>query len=1147
MLQFDVLLVTAVLDEYQAVIAAGGDEDAWTKTTASTGLVLAYKDLAGADGKPRTIAVTQALAMGGASAVAAVAELLKPHEVQCLAMCGTCAGKRGEVELGDVIVAERVWQYGAGKRKASTVRGKRVVHEQEDIEMYRLQPPAWKQKAERFEVDVNAAWLKLRPRAMEAQSDWVLERLIKGRDPRTDRARKVKCPDFDRAVARLRGLKLIKQRTLELTADGRKYVAALLQKHGNRLPKPIPFKVHTAPMASGSQVMADDEIFVRLSTAVRKVLGVEMEAAAIGALAYMKSLPYSVVMKGVMDHADHDKDDRFKKFAARASAEVLLAFVREHVPPRERHDPMLVPGTSPLPRLHGPAALLNARHQVVPFQGRYEVLNSLRAWCEGEENVAVHLIHAAGGMGKTRLAIELCGQMRSMGWRAGFAPTERRLDELLNGDRRALAVVDYAESRRELASLLKSVAGRTSHLPLRILLLARNADEWWTDLARSDGAVADLLRQDAPIRLPTVVLDRALSFREAVKAFSGTEFAGEIPPLEDSRYERVLYVHAAALAAAKGHAVHVDALMDDTLDHEERFWRAQLGDDRLRIDDMRQVVAALTLKGGAGSFEEVLDIVALIRGAPDPIMASLVGDLYPGRAPLHVGGIEPDLLGEALVRRTLSKAGATANAFLDRVLAGANVYAIRTAFTVLGRISEEDEAAARWIASVLTQDVAGRTMEALAAAKIVGERTAYTKLGGVLAEVLAREGTVELAARLDKELPKADETVSLRSVGKWVLETLLANTAEDRLEDRAALYNDLGATQRALGLNEDSLKSTEQAVEIYRKLNKLRPSEFLRDLAMSLNNLGNGQHALGQNALAAASLREAIELYRNLANNTSPSVMFDFATALGNLGNALRALGQNDAALRSAEEAVRVYTALDRAFPRRCRHELAMSLQNLGIKQNACGQNDAAFNSVLGAVEIYRELARARPEAVLPDLAMALNNLSGALISRRDFAAAFACSWESVDIYVKLDGFLPQAFLPEYAASLNNLSLVQSALGQRDAALDSCEKAVRIYDVLAKSRPDFGEPYLGIGRYNLALRHRDRGNLEEAVRVGQGAAVLFRRFVSSGTGVFSDELATTLQFLSALQVQLGDEDAAGATRTELEELLARMGAEAQGD
>ncbi|MFT3766211.1 MAG: hypothetical protein QM820_11965 [Minicystis sp.] len=467
--RIDVLIVTAVPEEYEAVIAAGGGEAAWVTWKASTGLGVAVRGFEVTGGELR-IAVTQALGMGGANAVMASAELIKQHDVQCLAMCGVCAGKRGEVELGDVIVADRVWPYGAGKRKAGTVGGKRVVKEQEDIEMYRLHPPAWKQAAERFQVDKKAGWLAQRPRSLQAQGDWILERLFRGADPISDAASKKMCADLDKALERLWKLKLLKNKKVELTAAGRKHIEHLLLVNRDKLPKTKPLRMHVGPIASGSQVMQDDEVFARLSDSVRKVLGLEMEAAAIGALAYAKGLPYSVVMKAVMDHADADKSDNFKKFAARASAEVLIAFVRQHVPPRgSEEDPILSPGTSPLPKRHGPAALLNARHEVVPFHGREDVLEEMRAWCESGDGVRVRLIHAAGGMGKTRLAIELCRQMREeRGWRAGFLAEGARISELMESERPVLAVIDYAESRTGLGEMLKRVAGRRGKKGLRI-------------------------------------------------------------------------------------------------------------------------------------------------------------------------------------------------------------------------------------------------------------------------------------------------------------------------------------------------------------------------------------------------------------------------------------------------------------------------------------------------------------------------------------------------------------------------------------------------------------------------------------------------------------------------------------------------------
>jgi nucleoside phosphorylase len=336
------------------------------------------------------IAVTQALGMGGVEAVSAAGQLLPEHGVRCLAMCGVCAGRRGEVALGDVIIADRMWTYDTGKLKVDVdAEGRRSEHERGDMTMFLLKPAPWTQDAQRFVVDPAAGWLAARPRSYEAQGDWVLERVLVGVDPVADVDSQVRCADFNAVLARLWKTKLLEDGTLTLTEAGRKHIERVLLLHRRKLPEPAAFRTHVGPIASGSKVVEDAGIFERLSTPVRKVLGLEMEAAAIGALAHARGLDYAVVMKGVMDHADPDKSDNFKAFAARASAECLIAFVRAHLPAGDGEDEVLVPGTSSLskPEKAGPAALLNARHEVVDFVGREELLGELREWCDGDGRV----------------------------------------------------------------------------------------------------------------------------------------------------------------------------------------------------------------------------------------------------------------------------------------------------------------------------------------------------------------------------------------------------------------------------------------------------------------------------------------------------------------------------------------------------------------------------------------------------------------------------------------------------------------------------------------------------------------------------------------------------------------------------------------
>jgi tetratricopeptide (TPR) repeat protein/nucleoside phosphorylase len=1151
MQRVDVLIVTAIREEYAAVRAVDTGALAgstWEARTAPTGLEIRVRPFVAAGGGQLWVAVTQALGMGGVEAVSACAQLVAAYQIRCLAMCGVCAGRRGEVALGDVIIADRMWTYDTGKRKVEVDdAGETVETDRGDLEMYRIAPPSWKQKAERFMVDPAAEWPATRPRTYAAQGDWVLERVLHGIDPGTDAESKTKCADFEKVLARLWKKKLLRDGKLTLTAAGKKHIERVLLQNRGELPQPPAFRTHVGPMASGSRVTEDAEIFERLSTGVRKVLGLEMEAAAIGGLAWARGVEHVVVMKGVMDHADPEKCDNFKGFAARASAECLIQFVREHLPVvGDAEDPILVRETSPLPEKFGAAALLNARHHVVDFVGREALLGGLQEWCEREGRVDAKLIHAAGGMGKTRLAMELCKRMRAARWRVGFVSKGLGVDRfatLLQSDEPVLAVIDYAEGRGQLRELLEAAAvrrGEKGKKKLRVVLLARNADEWWTDLRRSDGAVKDLL-SDEPVALRAVETDREAVFRVAVKAFAKRRDkkvpTGATPSLTNARYERVLYVHMAALALVEGREAEADRLMEDTLDHEERFWREQLH-DRVAVDDVRRTVAAVTLTGGVGSAAEVLAVVELICGAPDKKMVQLLHDLYPGSTAHYVSGLEPDLLGEVLVWRVLSKEGNGAGSYLDLVFEGATDRAIRTGFSVLGRLSEDHKEADSWIAHVLGRDVAGRAMDAFAAAKSMGERTAHSRLGPVLAKALERAGTVEIAKRLEAELPNPERTVSLREVGRWVLETRLKHLRpEGTDEERARLLNNLSLYQGALNQREAALTSTLEAVVLYGRLAEAQPDAFRPDVAMGFHNLGIMQSALGQRQEALGSAREAVGLYRRLAEARENAFLPGLAASLNNLGKMQRELGQREAALASTLEAVRLYRRLAEARPDTFLPTLAMSFNNLGNMQSDLGQQEPALASALEAVSLYRRLAEVRPDAFLPSLATSLSNLGMMQRALGQREVALASAQEAVALYRRLGEAQSDAFLPDLAMSLNNLGMMQSALGQRDAALASALEAVALYRRLADERPGAFLPVLAASLLNLGMMQSALGAREAALAWTLEAVTLYRRLAGSHPELFRSDLAKSLTNLGVMRSKLGEHEAALASTQEAVAIL----------
>lgn len=332
------LIVTAVKDEWDAVLAvdtAATLGTSWDVLGGTAGLEVRYRDFVVEGGELR-IAVVQALGMGREQAVIAAAPLLARHpEIRCLAMCGVCAGRRDDVALGDVIIADRAWPYDAGKLKAIVdADGARTERFQGDVELYRIHPPEWKQRAERFRVDPLATWIDSRPRSYEAQGDWILERLKKGDDPWAHADRANRCPDWEPVLKQLWKTKRLEDGELKLSEIGNKHISRRLTLAPGGLGDAAPFKVVVGPIASGAPVVEDPTIFERLSDtqAMRKVIGLEMETSAILALAYASRVPHAVVMKGVMDHADSFKSDNMKSFAALASAECMIAFLRQNLP-----------------------------------------------------------------------------------------------------------------------------------------------------------------------------------------------------------------------------------------------------------------------------------------------------------------------------------------------------------------------------------------------------------------------------------------------------------------------------------------------------------------------------------------------------------------------------------------------------------------------------------------------------------------------------------------------------------------------------------------------------------------------------------------------------------------------------------------------
>lgn len=329
----DVVIITALKEEYdEARRVNEGAIDEWTIDTSVTGSEVAFRSYGAKDGGSLRIALTWATRMRTTATAIAAGTLIDKLGVRCVAMSGVCAGRRG-VQPGDVIIGSLLYTYDTGAVQAVVVDGVRQERFQAEPNSYPLDDQ-WLRRAQSFQRPVDTPWLAARPSTLAAQCDWLLERLLAGENPLNHADSHTRCPSWSGAIDRLRSLGFVTAKApLSITESGKAYIEDVCLRNRGQLPNPPAWSVHVAPIATGNNVMRDSQLFGKLADSMRTVLGVEMEAAAIAAIAHDRKLPW-LVMKGVMDHADHDKDDQLKPFAARASAECLIRFLRENLPSR---------------------------------------------------------------------------------------------------------------------------------------------------------------------------------------------------------------------------------------------------------------------------------------------------------------------------------------------------------------------------------------------------------------------------------------------------------------------------------------------------------------------------------------------------------------------------------------------------------------------------------------------------------------------------------------------------------------------------------------------------------------------------------------------------------------------------------------------
>ena len=831
---------------------------------------------------------------------------------------------------------------------------------------------------------------------------------------------------------------------------------------------------------------------------------------------------------------------------------------------------LLDPRQDRLPDKFGPVMLLQAKYGIVPYVDVTGAAAELVAWCVADPRPATgRLVHGLGGLGKTRLLIDVVAKLGDRGWAAGFLdradgldePTRRQrwqaLEQLVDhgDDMGLLLVLDYAEGRSgEVAALARRIAERSpaARRTVRLVLLARGAGEWWDRLVSEQPELDALSDAVALASIPDRGQRLAL-FRTSLDAFAkyGWPRPDAAPPAElEARiaaaedFERPLAVQMAALlwlaaATPGGVGGGIDRLLDRILGLERAHWAkllGVLGDDRIR--DLSRGIGGITLVQGVESSKAAERLLMAdcfygeaprARAAIDPLIRDL-GRLY-GRS-VGIGAVEPDLIGEHL---------ATGDRIGDADLVAACISWVteqpgprraghrRDLLTVLQRATSSDHGAKA------VQRAEG--MLGVIVAKHIGVFASeliqvMIETPGNLSAILARavDGLAEgnLAA-LDAELPFQSLTLmdlSLRVVDRRtdVARALLTavdaapETATDGgqnlLAHLAGLLAKLTIRFANLGRREEALATSLEAVGICRQLVAARPDAFLPDLAGTLHHLGAMLANLGRREEALVASQEALELYQQLAAARPDMYLPKLAGSLNNLSIRLVNLGRREEALAAVQEAVDIRRRLAAGRPDDFLPDLAMSLNNLGAMLSNLGRCQEALATGREATEFYRKLATAKPDAFLPDLAMSLNNLSIRLsdLGRRE--EALAASQEATAIRRQLAAARPDTFVAELAHSLNNLGGDLARLGRWEEALAASGEALKLYRDLAAARPGAFLPDLAMSLTNLGGDLARLGRREQALAAGQEAVRLYRELAATQPDAFLPNLASSLGALS---------------------------------
>ena len=829
------------------------------------------------------------------------------------------------------------------------------------------------------------------------------------------------------------------------------------------------------------------------------------------------------------------------------------------LPPGGNIEKVLAPAYAELPEDFTPLQLMRARHGAVPYQ-QCDEIRQLREWAtttadatapsQGGRSgdIAVAVVTGAGGSGKTRLAAQLCHDLSSIGWYAGFLPstvdmTDEELSALTEVTTELLVVVDYAEEARRglVARVVRKLRAR--HSPTRIVLTARGADTWWEEFreeAEQDGTplsntLSLSIRGKQQVERDPWFFGRM--YRRAVQQFSDTLNRAvptdvEVPEgLGDTALDVVLRAWLAVCGndeVAKNDIPTREELYDRVLSIEFARWRKEQNLGGISRDHLRRAAATLSLLAPKRDTDEVDDVLSrlpewnhehLLRNRlAELVVQSLLRDdsaesvgLRPDPVAEHliltVFGKNPELLDRVLPQDPVQVPGLDDPDAEDSVVARALEMGqqARNACVTLTRASSLDREEALRLARRALRERPFLWKEALDVALSQGG-----PLGPAL-EALIESGIDLPLSEIVDAIPFGHAALARAALAGT---KRLAESAEHSTERQAHWANSLAVRLSDVGERAAALESAREAVYLYGVLVEKSPNDYEIDLAAALDNLAVCLLGLGEINEALDVAQEAVNLYRSFVSESPDENRRDLAISLSNLANYRLAVGELSEALDVAQEAVDLCQSLASESPEKYELQLVSALVSLANCLSSQGEVGRSLEVACEAESIMRELFAESHASYTVPLAKLLDTLTNCLLELGDYPRALKVALEAERLNRWLVKESPVAYTPNLAVSLNTLAICLLEDREYNKAMSASCEAVALYRVLYEGYPQLYATGLATSLNTRANCLSGLGRLGEALDVAQESLNLYRDMCRDNPIEYESRLAMSLSNLA---------------------------------